>query len=74
MFTPRSIGHLEPFIRRTASALLDRFVGEPSFDVVDGFSIQLPLEVISELIGIPHDSRQRIHELSDTFAARDDSR
>ncbi len=73
MFTPRSIGHLEPFIRRTASALLDRFVGEPSFDVVDGFSIQLPLEVISELIGIPHDSRQRIHELSDTFAARDDS-
>jgi cytochrome P450 len=31
----------------------------------------LPLDVISELIGIPDEQRRRVHELSELVAARD---
>ncbi|MFD0690724.1 cytochrome P450 [Actinomadura fibrosa] len=70
MFTPRRIALLEPFIRRTAADLLDRLRGADRFDLVQDFSIRLPLDVISELIGIPVERRERIHELSDRIAAR----
>jgi cytochrome P450 len=73
VFTPRRIALLEPFIRQTAADLLDRLAGSDRFDVVEDFSFLLPLDVISELIGIPAEVRPRIHELSDRIAARDDS-
>ncbi|XVQ08283.1 cytochrome P450 [Spirillospora sp. CA-255316] len=70
LFTQRRIGLLEPFIRRTAARLLDRLLGADRFDLVQDFSFRLPLDVISELIGIPEERRERIHELSDRIAAR----
>lgn len=70
MFTPRRIAQLEPFIRATAAGLLDRVRGADRFDLVQDFSFRLPLDVISELIGIPVAERERIHELSDRVAVR----
>ncbi|SEF57070.1 Cytochrome P450 [Thermomonospora echinospora] len=70
MFTPRRIAQLEPFIRRTAAELLDRVRDADRFDLVQDFSFRLPLDVISELIGIPVAQREPIHELSDRIAAR----
>ncbi|MDN3357571.1 cytochrome P450 [Actinomadura sp. DC4] len=70
MFTPRRIGLLEPFIRRTAASLLDRFRDADRFDLVQDFSFRFPLDVISELIGIPEALREPIHDLSDRIAAR----
>lgn len=70
MFTPRRIALLEPFIRQTAADLLDRFRDTDRFDVVQDFSFRLPLDVISELIGIPDAVREQIHQLSDRIAAR----
>jgi cytochrome P450 len=73
VFTPRRIALLEPFIRKTAADLLDRLIDAGRFDVVEDFSFLLPLDVISELIGIPADVRPRIHELSDRIAVRDET-
>jgi cytochrome P450 len=70
MFTPRRIAQLEPFIRRTAAGLLDRVRDADRFDLVQDFSIRLPLDVISELIGIPPAQREPIHELSDRIVTR----
>ncbi|MGI8335575.1 cytochrome P450 [Actinomadura scrupuli] len=70
MFTPRRIALLEPFIRRTAADLLDKVRDADRFDLVQDFSFRLPLDVISELIGIPVEVRERIHELSDRIAVR----
>src|SRR5689334_17562740 len=53
LFTPRRIAELEPFVRRTAAGLLDRLRDADRFDVVEDFSFRLPLDVITELIGIP---------------------
>jgi len=65
VFTPRRIGDLEPFIRKTAADLLDRHRGSNTFDVASGFAVLLPLRVISELIGIPEELRDDVHAISD---------
>jgi cytochrome P450 len=51
-FTPRTIAELEPRIREITVDLLDRIVpGEP-FDIVERFSIPLPITVIAEMLGV----------------------
>jgi cytochrome P450 len=73
MFTPRRINALEPFIRTTAASLLDKVADADEFDLVEHFSFRLPLDVISELIGIPETVREHVHGLSDRLAARDET-
>lgn len=72
MFTPRRIAALEPFIRTTAAGLLDQVPDADEFDLVEHFSFRLPLDVISELIGIPGAEREHIHRLSDRLVAFDE--
>jgi cytochrome P450 len=73
MFTPRRMAALEAFIRATAAGLLDKVADADEFDLVEHFSFRLPLDVISELIGIPDAVRGHIHNLSDRLVARDES-
>jgi cytochrome P450 len=73
VFTPRRIGGLEPFVREIAGGLLDPFRESGRFDAVEDFSIQLPLGVIGELLGIPPDMRQEVHVLADRLFTRDDT-
>jgi cytochrome P450 len=68
VFTPRRIGDLEPFIRARAGELLDAGLVDGRIDVVEDFSIRLPLDVISELVGIPEEHREVIHLESDLVA------
>ncbi|OHV36087.1 MULTISPECIES: cytochrome P450 [Pseudofrankia] len=70
VFSPRRMLALEPYIRRRAGELLDRFLDADEFDAVRDFSVQLPLDVISELLGIPQEYRQTINECSDRILAR----
>ena len=42
------------------------------FDFVKGLSVRLPLDVISELLGIPAELRQEIHELANQSMVRGD--
>jgi cytochrome P450 len=73
VFTPRRIAELEPFIRARAAQLLDRFRDQDEFDVVSEFSLTLPLDVISELLGIPAELRPMVHHLSNVIAARENT-
>jgi cytochrome P450 len=73
LFTPRRVALMEPFIRKTAADLLDQVRDADRFDVVEDFSFRLPLDVISELIGIPPEYRTEIHHLSDRIAVRDEN-
>jgi cytochrome P450 len=72
VFTPRRIMELEPYIRRRCGELLDGFQGEDEFDVAESFAVQLPLDVISELLNIPHELRNEIHVQSDRVSQRGD--
>ncbi len=72
VFTPRRIADLEPFIRERAGELLDRHRDADEFDIVNDFAVLLPLDVISELIGIPVELRDEVHRLSDMALGREE--
>jgi cytochrome P450 len=70
MFTPRVIANLEPWIRDVSVMLLDDLRDRESFDVVENFSMLLPMYVIAELIGLPDDYRLTAKRLSHLAAQR----
>lgn len=71
VFNPKRVAGLEPFIRGIAGQYLDAGREEGHFDLVQDFSKRLPLDVISELIGIPVDYRETVHDLTNRTTARD---
>ncbi len=70
VFTPKRVGELEPFIRGVAARYLDAVIDQDRFDVVQDFSLRLPMEVISELLGLPTELRDTVHDLSNRGVAR----
>jgi cholest-4-en-3-one 26-monooxygenase len=71
-FTPRMIGMLEPHIRELTNGILDRALGQGEGDFVVDVAAELPLEVIAELIGVPHDDRHKIFEWSNRMIGSED--
>ena len=72
VFTPGRMAGLEPFIRRTAVALLDALEGCEEVDFVHDFTVELPLEVICELIDIPRENRRELHARANAPLLRGD--
>src|SRR5215469_13665473 len=52
-FTPRRVAALEPRIREMAGKYLETAVERGSFDFMTELAAALPLDVISELLGVP---------------------
>ena len=73
VFTPNRMGALEPYIRNLVISLLDQAAQKKEFDFVQEFALQVPLQVISELIGIPEELRQEIHRLTNKLLDREDA-
>jgi len=62
MFTPRRIAALEPMIRQFCAQCLDPLVGSGRFDFVSNLGAQMPMKVISMLLGIPEDDQEYIRD------------
>jgi len=62
MFTPRKINALEPKIREFCAQSLDPLVGTERFDFITDFGAQMPMKVISSLLGIPEDDQEMIRD------------
>ncbi len=71
-FTPRRIRELEGRVTEIAVQHLDAALQSTSFDYVDDFAGKLPMDVISELMGVPDEDRVRIRALADGVMHRDD--
>lgn len=71
-FTPRRIRELEPRVTEIAIAHLDTALQHESFDYIAEFAGKLPMDVISELMGVPEPDRARIRELADGVLHRDE--
>jgi cytochrome P450 len=67
-FTPRYIDELQPRIQELADELLDRVQPRGEMDLVNDFAYPLPINVISEMLGIPPESRSRLREWSQAIA------
>ena len=58
-FTPRAVEALEPRIRETLAALLDDIDDPGGFDLMRAVAHPLPVIVIAEMLGVPHEDRAR---------------
>ena len=75
-FTPRRIRELESSVVALAVAhldtMLDKSASGETVDYVAEFAGKLPMDVISELMGVPVEDRDRIRALADGVMHRDD--
>jgi cytochrome P450 len=62
MFTPRKIAALEPQIREFCAQSLDPLLGSGRIDFVADLGAQMPMKVISMLLGIPEDDQEFIRD------------
>lgn len=71
-FTPRRIRELEPRVRELTRAHLDTSMQSESFDYITDFAGKLPMDVISDLVGVPPADRGQLRVLADTVMHRED--
>jgi cytochrome P450 len=64
-FRPSVVRSLEPVVRARTKALVARFEPGVAADVVSALSVPLPLQVISEILGVPDDEWERCYEWSE---------
>src|SRR6201986_2093097 len=75
-FTPRRIRELEPRVTELAVQHLDTMLNRArcgeTVDYVAEFAGKLPMDVISELMGVPLEDRDRIRAMADGVMHRED--
>lgn len=72
VFTPQRMMAMEDFVRRECIRLLEAAAEKEEFDFVKDFAVDLPLTVISEMIGIPEELRHDIHNFANMLLYRGD--
>jgi cytochrome P450 len=69
VFTPRAVAALRDRVEQTARVLLDQLAGQPGVvDIVGRYCAQLPVAIISDILGVPDGDRKRILEFGELAA------
>ncbi|MEX2254473.1 MAG: cytochrome P450 [Acidimicrobiia bacterium] len=71
-FTPRQINALEPRVREIVARILDDAAARGSFDLVTDVAVEVPLQVIAELVGVPEDERHEVFAWTERMMSIDD--
>jgi len=75
-FTPRRIRELEPRVTEIAvqhlDTMLEKSAAGETVDYVDEFAGKLPMDVISELMGVPQADRDQVRAWADGVMHRDE--
>ncbi len=71
-FTPTKVGAMEDRIREITLQHLEPALERGSFDFIEDFAGKVPMDVISELIGVPAADRAELRRLADLVLHRDD--
>lgn len=61
-FTPRAIEKLSARVEEITAELLDDLARNPHPDLVSDFATELPVAVITEILGLPTDARPQVRE------------
>jgi cytochrome P450 len=61
-FTPRRVAELEPKIREFCAHSLDPLIGSDGFDFIADLGAQMPMRVISMLLGIPESDQEAVRD------------
>jgi cytochrome P450 len=74
-FTPRRVADLEPRIRELSRAHLDAALAggrTATFDLIADYAGRLPMDVVSEMLGVPEADRAELRRLADLVLHRED--
>ena len=69
-FTPRTVAQLEDRVREITVEHLEPALDLGSFDFIADFAGKVPMDVISELIGVPRADRAELRRLADLVVHR----
>jgi cytochrome P450 len=62
--SPRAIAEMEGDLVRLVDRLLDVIAAKGSFDLIGDFAAAIPIEVIGNLLDVPHDEREPLRDWS----------
>ena len=62
--SPRAIAEMEGDLIRLVDGLLDRLASKGKFDLIGDFATAIPIEVIGNLLDVPHDEREPLRDWS----------
>ena len=71
-FTPRRVADMEPHILELTRQHLEPALERGTFDFVADFAGRLPMDVISEMIGVPSADRVEVRRLADLLVHREE--
>jgi cholest-4-en-3-one 26-monooxygenase len=71
-FSPRMVSDLHGRIRDMVSAIIDGVIELGECDFVEDIAAKLPMEVICEMMGVPHEDRRRVYEIGNSMVGSDD--
>jgi cytochrome P450 len=71
-FTPRQVARIESGIRVNAKRIIEEAATTGGGDFVDLIAKRLPLQTISDMLGVPAADRERVMEAADTLIAASD--
>ena len=72
-FTPRRVAELEPRIRQIARDYIAHMLETPDdLDFIADFAGRLPMDVISEMMGVPPEDREELRRKSDLLVHREE--
>ena len=70
-FTPRRVSALEPRIRQIATHYIDSFIERGQCEFIGEFAGKLPMDVISEMLGVPGPDRDGLRAWADLVLHRE---
>lgn len=69
VFTPRAVAALRDRVEQTAVGLLDQMADKSGVvDIVARYCSQLPVAIISDILGVPDEDRRRVREFGELAA------
>jgi cytochrome P450 len=71
-FTPSKVAQMEDHMRTIALEHLEPALEQGTFDFIADFAGKLPMDVISELVGVPRVDRAEVRRLADLVVHRED--
>jgi cytochrome P450 len=71
VFTPKAVTALEPMVREVITSFISPFDSADEFDAVADFSAPFPVEIISQMLGVPEADRQPLRHWIDLSLRRE---
>jgi cholest-4-en-3-one 26-monooxygenase len=71
-FTPKMVRAMEPHIRDITNAIIDKIAKRGECDFVVDVAAELPLQVIAQMIGVPHEDRHLIFDWGNQMVGVED--